>query len=122
MSTETPEFEAPFDEEREQLDAELEGESHEATPAPDGEDLDWDALWEFYNFSVDSVISRTQLEGAIMGWPEVSHGPDDAIGLAEDAEDSGLLEKERALADPGAEGEQPSLTLRGFKLADGGEQ
>jgi hypothetical protein len=119
MSTDAPDFEGPFEEARERLAADLD-DDHEITPTPDGETVDWAALWAFYDFDADSVISLTQLEGAIMGWPAVSHGAADAKGLASEAEAAGHLHQITALAE--TDGEAPARVLRGYELADGGDQ
>lgn len=112
-------FDERFAETREELDLDDGGDDRgnqrtEQSTTPDGDEVDWVALWDEFNFGDDSCVSKTQLAAAIWASDETGDAGQTAVDkLTREALDAGQLSQVKAKTPSKTE-----LALVGFKLED----
>lgn len=82
------------------------------TTVPDGDDVDWARVWDEFNFSPDSYVSKTQLAAAIRASDETGAATEDAVDeLAGEALDAGVLSQIKKRTPS-----EDALALAGYRL------
>lgn len=110
-------FEAPFESDRESLESAADDAAEDGATGtvPDGDELDWAALWDEFNIDADSRLSGTQLAAAIRASEETGAAVEsDAGRLVEAALAAGHLSqvKQKAHSSDGSN----TLITAGYRL------
>jgi hypothetical protein len=93
-------------------------EHSDVSGIPDGSEVDWRGLWDEFNFDEDYIASNVQLRLAVDVSDRTGHaGEGDAVSLAEDAAEAGLLVSEPAKTAETACSESRWIT-KGYSLPE----
>jgi hypothetical protein len=93
-------------------------EHSDVSGIPDGSEVDWRGLWDEFNFAEDYIASNVQLRLAVDVSDRTGHaGESDAVSLAEEACQHGLLISEPAKA-AGTESSESRWITKGYSLPE----